>query len=68
MEDNIPNPGSKEAIELSCCCPVWDNHNGKGVGGNGEKYGWWNNSECLLHGEPKPPVPIREDKEKNETI
>jgi hypothetical protein len=31
-----PNPGSKEAVELSCCCPVWDNHYGRGYGGDAE--------------------------------
>jgi hypothetical protein len=67
MKDNIPNPGSKEATEKGCLCAIIDNHYGKGVRGDGEKYGWWQTSECPLHGgEPKPPVPIREDKD--ETI
>jgi len=26
----IPNPGSKEAIDLGCLCAVVDNHYGKG--------------------------------------
>lgn len=27
---NIPAPGSKEAIEMGCLCPVVDNNYGKG--------------------------------------
>lgn len=29
----IPNPGSNEAIDLGCTCPVLDNCRGKGVRG-----------------------------------
>jgi len=44
------NPGSDEAIEQGCTCPVLDNGHGKGVGGNGEKFGWWITADCPLHG------------------
>jgi len=27
----VPNPGSDEAIEQGCSCPVLDNHHGKGM-------------------------------------
>ena len=27
---DIPNPGSKEAIEQGCTCPILDNSHGKG--------------------------------------
>lgn len=30
MTESAPNPGSPEAIALSCSCPVIDNGNGKG--------------------------------------
>lgn len=45
-----PNPGSDEAIEQGCTCPVYDNARGKGIGGNGEKHGWWITAGCPLHG------------------
>ncbi len=40
-----PNPGSKEAQDQGCTCPVLDNNHGKGVGGL-----FWMNSDCPLHG------------------
>ena len=40
------NPGSKEAVDRGCTCPVIDNHNGKGLG-NGM---FWISAECPLHG------------------
>nr|DAS11478.1 MAG TPA: hypothetical protein [Caudoviricetes sp.] len=51
-EMNIPDPkpGSDEAVNKGCLCPIMDNGHGKGVGGNGEEYGWWVTSECPLHG------------------
>ena len=47
---NTPNPGSDAAIKQGCTCPVLDNGHGKGVGGNGEKHGWWFTEDCPLHG------------------
>lgn len=44
------NPGSKEAVKNGCTCPVLDNAHGKGHLGDGEKYGWWINADCPLHG------------------
>ena len=40
-----PSPGSDEAIEQGCLCPVLDNAHGKGLG-NGE---FWITSGCPLH-------------------
>lgn len=55
-EDNMtkPNPGSSEAVEQGCSCPVMDNHHGKGipVPDNGEiKRAFWINAECSMHGD-----------------
>lgn len=50
MTDTIPNPGSNEALNQGCRCPVLDNGHGKGHFGDGAKYGWWINSDCPLHG------------------
>ena len=45
----VPNPGSKEALELGCLCPVLDNCHGLGRGQDGERYGWWVNGYCPIH-------------------
>lgn len=43
------NPGSKEAIEAGCTCPVMDNNHGKGILINGQRQFWYS-GDCLLHG------------------
>lgn len=43
----IPNPGSDEAIELGCTCPVLDNGHGHGAYGQTDLF--WNNGDCPLH-------------------
>lgn len=50
MKANDTTPGSDAAIKAGCTCPVLDNGHGKGVGGNGEKHGWWFTEDCPLHG------------------
>lgn len=50
MNIQEPTPGSVEAVNKGCLCPIMDNGHGKGVGGNGEEYGWWVTTECPLHG------------------
>jgi len=45
-----PNPGSDEAIELGCICPVIDNGHGRGYFGDGAKYGFVVREDCPLHG------------------
>lgn len=41
------NPGSDEAIEAGCTCPVLDNCHGKG----GDPFGYfWINLDCPIHG------------------
>lgn len=46
-----PNPGSKEAREQGCLCPVIDNEHGRGYLGNGERFGFVINEDCPLHAE-----------------
>lgn len=45
------NPGSKEAIELGCVCPVTDNHYGKGfyMSQSDTEPKFWISGECTLH-------------------
>lgn len=50
---DTPPPGSKEAVDQGCRCAVWDNHRGRGVGGEGWKYGWYVTEGCPLHTERK---------------
>lgn len=45
------NLGSDEAIKQGCTCPVYDNARGKGIMGDGEKYGYWITAGCPLHGQ-----------------
>lgn len=45
---NIPSPGTPEAIEQGCTCPVFDNCHGAGVEINGERC-WWITEGCPLH-------------------
>ncbi len=49
MTDKIPNPGSDEAIDQGCICPVLDNSHGKGFG-NGR---FWITDGCPLHAPKK---------------
>ena len=50
-----PKPGSKEATEQGCTCPVIDNGHGKGyMGGVKDKDGnvmFVINASCPIHGE-----------------
>lgn len=52
--DNKPNPGSNEAIDQGCLCPVLDNGHGKGyLDGVKDKNGktvFVINCVCPLHG------------------
>jgi len=46
----VPNPGSKEAIEQGCKCPIIDNHYGRGfqIGDDTTRH-FWQSSDCPLH-------------------
>ena len=46
----VPNPGSKEAREQGCLCPVVGNEFGKGYLGCGDRFGFIANENCPLHG------------------
>lgn len=43
----IPNPGSDEAIEQGCSCPVLDNNHGEEA--LGDTRGFWITPGCPLH-------------------
>jgi len=50
-----PNPGSPEAQEQGCTCPVLDNSYGAGVPSeNGPLF--WMTEDCPLHGTTKKEV------------
>lgn len=42
--------GSLAAMRLGCTCPIIDNARGKGLGGDGWRFGWVINDDCPLHG------------------
>ena len=46
--DTIPDPGTKEAIEMGCTCPVMDNEYGKGYMGREGVFIYTAN--CPIHG------------------
>ena len=48
MQSKIPPPGSKEAINLGCTCPVLDNAHGKGIPSKTGTLYWFNGS-CEIH-------------------
>lgn len=48
---SVPNPGSDEALELGCTCPVLDNGHGRGAGP------FWINEGCPVHGPHATPTP-----------
>ena len=47
--DTIPDPGTKEAIEMGCTCPVMDNEYGKGYMGREGVFIYTAN--CPIHGD-----------------
>lgn len=47
MDDDVPNPGSDEAVEQGCTCPVLDNNHGRG-----NRFGSFTiRMDCPLHGD-----------------
>ncbi len=55
-----PTPGSDEAIEQGCSCPVLDNGHGAGIGGGQ----YWIGGNCPMHGHGTAPnnnLPKQED-------
>ncbi len=54
----VPNPGSQEAINRGCTCPVIDNHHGEGVPmGGGSGVSFWMNAGCPVHAPGPANVP-----------
>lgn len=49
-EEKKPNPGSKEAVEMGCRCPVMDNGYGRGYHVNEDGPLFWITLTCPLHG------------------
>ena len=48
---DIPTPGSDEALELGCRCPVLDNAHGRGaMDTSGDDAEFWISAACPLHG------------------
>lgn len=43
----LPNPGSEEAVQAGCTCPVLDNNYGESP--PWPPNGWWYNGECPVH-------------------
>jgi len=54
----LPNPGSKEAVEMGCKCPVLDNNMGMGMYFNGKgEPEFWINGYCPLHARVETHLP-----------
>lgn len=49
MPSERPNPGSNEALDAGCICPVMDNNHGKYAPYPPD--GWWIDPECPVHGQ-----------------
>ena len=60
-EEATPSPGSEEAQDLGCTCPVMDNEYGKGYMGMKDTFVY--SSTCSLHG--KSLLEIADDKEEH---
>ena len=45
-EVNPPDPGSVDALDIGCTCPVLDNHYGKSLG---DPPLFWINGSCPIH-------------------
>ena len=49
----VPNPGSEEAIDRGCICPVLDNHHGRGfyadIPGRPRETYFYYTGDCPLH-------------------
>lgn len=54
VNQGLTFPGSDEARQRGCTCPVLDNGRGIGFVVDGERQ-FWINGDCPLHGAPTPP-------------
>lgn len=48
-KENIPNPGSMEAFEKGCTCPVMDNNYGRGITNEAGIIDFWESADCPIH-------------------
>lgn len=55
MTSDRPNPGSDEALEAGCICPVMDNNRGERPPYPPSREhpfgGWWMRTDCQVHGD-----------------
>ena len=55
----LPNPGSDEALDMGCTCPVLDNAHGRGAWGSGgddddSPAVFWMSMDCPIHAKDVP--------------
>lgn len=55
---DTPKPGSNEALEMGCTCPVMDNAHGRGFRGNPDHFVY--NKMCPIH-DVDAGLPMAED-------
>lgn len=48
-KNKIPPPGSQEAIDQGCKCPVLDNGHGRGAYIKDGEWIYWYSTDCELH-------------------
>ncbi len=53
-------PGTREAQQGGCICPVMDNDNGAGIPLGDGQIGYWVSGDCPIHGLHKAPEPETE--------
>lgn len=51
LKDSKPNPGSDDAVDRGCLCPVMANCRGRGVFGREGEF--WMSSDCPVHTEDR---------------
>lgn len=44
------NPGSPDAVDMGCRCPIMDNHYGRGIPCGDDEPKFWVTPNCPLHG------------------
>lgn len=49
---DTPAPGSPDAVDQGCRCPIRENHMGRGINGDGSRHMWLILSTCPLHHRP----------------
>lgn len=68
MSDDMPNPGSEDALRLGCRCPVMDNNHGRFPpfpAEEGRAESWFISMRCMVHAWPQKPSTLwREEPER----